>query len=220
MNAVGSIVLASSPAVGPLALQRLAEALRRRGVTVATPRAEPDVGSYVDAASAEPPPDVLVGYSAGGPRLFAVAARLAPQAIVFMDAGLPRDGAAPDGDPAMGALLDRLPVDDGGSLPAWTDWWTPEVVERLCPDRSSWARLAADCPRLPRSVYSQPIPAPPYDGPCGYLAFGPAYANAVADAARLGWPIRVLEGFSHLAPFVAPEVVADELLALSARLLA
>lgn len=220
MNAVGSIVLASSPAVGPLALAPLADVLRRRGVAVATPRAEPEVEAYVAAAAVETSPDVLIGYSAGGPRLFAVADRLAPKAIVFMDAGLPRHLVAPDSEPAMATLLDRLPVDHDGLLPAWTDWWPPNVMARLCPDGELRQRLADDCPRLPRSMYSQPVPAPAFHGPCGYLAFGSAYADAIAEAQRRGWPTRVLEGSAHLAPFVAPEVVADELLALASRLLA
>jgi hypothetical protein len=217
---VGSIVLASSPAVGPFALERLAGALRSRAVIVDTPRAEPDVDDYIAAAAeVAMTPDLLVGYSAGGPRLFAVAERLAPKAIVFMDAGLPRDGVAPDSEPAMAVLLARLPVDDEGLLPPWTDWWPPEIVDRLCPDRALWNRVVAECPRLPRAMYSQPIPAPVFDGPCGLLAFGAAYADAIADAMARGWPTRVLDGFTHLAPLVAPELVADELLALGARLL-
>lgn len=206
MNAVGSIVLASSPAVGSLVLKRLAETLRGRGVAVAIPRADPDVDAYIAEVGAEASSDLLVGYSAGGPRLYAVAERLAPRAIVFMDAVLPLDGAAPDTEPAMAALLDRLPVDEHGLLPAWPDWWSSEVVARLCP-------------RLPRAMYSQPIPAPAFDGPCGMLAFGPAYADAIADATRRGWPTRVLDGHAHLAPLVAPELVADELFDLAARLL-
>ena len=212
-------VLASSPAVGPLALARLAVALRARGATVVTPVAHPDLASYLEAASAPAPADVLVGYSGGGPRLFAVAARLHPRAIVFMDAGLPADGAAPDADPAMAAALDSLPLDDNGMLPPWPAWWPDSVLARLCPDAELRSQFAADCPQVPRIIYAQPIPAPPFEGPCAYLAFGDVYAAERKLAERSGWPTATLAR-GHLAPLTAPDEVAVELIELASRMLA
>ena len=212
-------VLASSPAVGPLALARLAAALEARGATVATPVAHPELEAYVEAASAPAPADVLVGYSGGGPRLFAVAARLHPRAIVFMDAGLPADGAAPDADPAMAAALDSLQLDDNGMLPAWPAWWPESVLERLCPDAELRSQFADECPQVPRMTYAQPIPAPPFEGPCAYLAFGEVYAAERQLAESSGWPTTTLTR-GHLAPLVAPDEVAVTLIDLAKRMLA
>ena len=211
-------VLASSPAVGPLALARLAAAVEARGATVATPVAHPDLVAYVEAASAPAPADVLVGYSGGGPRLFAVAARLHPRAIVFMDAGLPADGAAPDADPALAATLDRLPLDDNGMLPPWPAWWPESVLEQLCPDAELRSQFAADCPQVPRMIYAQPIPAPPFDGPCAYLALGDVYAAERQLAESSGWPTATLTR-GHLAPLIAPDEVAVALIDLAERML-
>jgi hypothetical protein len=212
-------VLASSPAVGPLALAPLAAALRDRGAIVATPVAHPDLAPYVRAASSQAPADVLVGYSGGGPRLYAVAASLHPRAIVFMDAGLPADGVAPDADPAMSKALDSLPIDDEGMLPPWPDWWPDDALERLCPDAELRSEFVADCPRVPRGVFAQPIPAPPFEGPCAYLAFGDVYATEQRRADRYGWPTAAVPR-GHLAPLIAPDEVADALVDLSVRMLA
>ncbi|HUF98418.1 MAG TPA: hypothetical protein VMM60_09835 [Ilumatobacter sp.] len=212
-----SIVLANSPAVGPSALLPLAEALRRRGDRVDLPAAPAAIDHQVAAvASCIGSGSVLVAYSAAGPRAYAIAAARPPAAIIFMDAALPRDQVAPDADPNFRDLLERLPLDSQGVLPPWIEWWSPDVLAEVCPDSAMRRLLASDCPELPRSVYAEPIPAPPYGGPCGYLAFGATYADDRAESERRGWPTATIAGARHLAPCVDPLAVAaalDELIA-------
>ena len=161
---------------------------------------------------------MLVGFSAAGPRLFAVAAAVEPDAVVFMDARLPADGAAPDAEPAFAELLDRLPIDADGTLPPWPSWWPAAVLESLVPERSIRDAFVAECPRVSRAMFSTPIPAPTYGGPCAYLAFGDTYADQRSVALDRGWPVRTLGGHRHLAPLVAPDAVADALVDLIGRL--
>lgn len=215
-----SIILASSPVIGPLTMTTLGRALAGRGIVAAEPHADPDLGRYVTAAGAQPLSrlTVLVGFSAAGPRLYAVAAKLAPDAVVFMDARLPVDGVAPDAEPAFADLLDRLPVDDAGMLPPWPSWWPEPVLESLVPDPSVRDAFVADCPRAPRAMFSVPVPAPEYHGPCAYLAFGDTYADQRSIADRRGWPVATLDRQRHLAPLVEPDAVAGALVDLIGRL--
>ena len=212
------LVLASSPVVGPLALQPLADALRADGVAVVTPFAHIDIDRYVDAAAQSSPEGsfVLVGYSAAGPRLSAVAERTRPAGLVFMDARLPVDGVAPDAEQPFRELLDSLPLDDG-MLPPWPSWWPDGVMERLCPDTDLRRCFAAECPPVPRSMFSTPIPAPSVDLPSAFLAFGEGYVDQSEIAEQHGWPVARLP-LNHLAPMVAPGDVAAALAGLCERL--
>ena len=215
-----SVVLASSPVIGPLTMATLGRALHARGLAVAVPPAHADLHRYVAAAAEShvPRPTVLVGFSAAGPRLFAVAEVLAPDAVVFMDAGLPVDGVAPDAEPAFAELLDRLRVDAGGLLPPWPSWWPAQVLEPLAPDRAIREAFAVECPQVPRAMFSVPVPAPEFGGPCAYLAFGDTYVDQRTLAGHRGWPVATLERQRHLAPLVEPDAVADALVHLIGRL--
>ncbi len=211
-------VLANSPVVGPLALQTLADALAQMGVAAVVPSAPCDVDEYVAiVADAVDASSILVGFSAAGPRLFAVAERCRPAGIVFLDARLPVDGMAPVDETALAELLDRLPVDADGMLPPWPAWWPDEVMAAICPDDTLRKRFVRECPPVPRSMYDQPIPAPPYDGPCGYVAFGDAYADQRELATERGWPTVTLD-LAHLGALVAPDAVGPALVELVERM--
>jgi len=204
-------VLASSPLVGPEAMSSLAEALSVGGLEVSIPDAPADLGEFTASVAGVVRPDsIVVGYSAAGPRLFTIAEAARPVALVFLDARLPADGVAPDHDPRFAELLDSLaPVD--GLLPAWTDWWPSGVMESLLPDERARFALRSACPRVRRSMFSEPIPAPPYSGPCGFIGLGDGYADDAAEARRRHWPTTVIEGAHHLWPIVEPEQSADAL---------
>lgn len=206
-------VLASSPLVGPTALEPLARSLVALGAVAVVPATPADLDEHVDAIAAHAGSaddrDVLVAYSAAGPRANLLASGLHPEAIVFVDARLPADGAAPDAEGRFADFLDALPVDAAGHLPPWVDWWPDGVLEALCPDPERRRELVAGCPSLPRSMFSTPIPAPPFAGPCGYLLLDAGYADQAATARRAGWPVAELDGGSHLSPFVDPDRVAD-----------
>lgn len=140
-----------------------------------------------------------------------------PAAAVFLDARLPDDGVAPDQDAAFAELLDALPSDDG-LLPAWPDWWPPEVMAALLPDVRVRDALRSTCPRLHRSMFSRPVPAPDYSGPCGFVGFGDGCADAAAEARRRGWPTTVIGRAHHLWPVVEPETSASTLAETIGRL--
>ena len=108
----------------------------------------------------------------------------------------------------MSKALDSLPIDDEGMLPPWPDWWPDDALERLCPDAELRSEFVADCPRVPRGVFAQPIPAPPFEGPCAYLAFGDVYATEQRRADRYGWPTAAVPR-GHLAPLIAPDELVD-----------
>lgn len=216
-----TFVLASSPLVGPTSVEPLGDALRVLGHTVSTPPVPADLEAFVGAVSADlaqADEAVLVPFSAAGPRAFAVADVQRPRAIVFLDARLPADGHAPDAEPAFAKLLDALPQDADGRLPVWSTWWPDEVMSTLCPDPVRRAELVEGCPRVPRAMFSQPIPAPAYDGPCGFVMLSEAYRDQRDVAAERGWPVSEVEAATHLSPFVDPDVVASALVSTVERL--
>jgi hypothetical protein len=210
-----TVVLASSPLVGQLTMRTLASALQAEGVDAVVPEAAADLDAWFDAvntaAAGGARPLVLLGFSAAGPRMFAAAAGVQPNGLVFLDAGLPADGVAPDaGDPRYAEHLDRL-TDPDGFLPPWPQWWPAQTLVELIPDDDQRARFVAECPRLPRTLFSTPLPAPPFAGPCAYVALGVAYQLSLEEARRRGWPARQLEGH-HLSPLTDPDRVTAALL--------
>ena len=210
-----TVVLTSSPLVGPLTMRTLAGALQAAGVDTVVPHAPADLDRWFDAvdtaATGAVRPLVLLGFSAAGPRLFAAAAGAQPDGLVFLDAGLPADGVAPDaGDPRHAEHLDRLTEPDG-FLPPWPQWWPAQTLVELIPDDLQRGQFIAECPRLPRTLFSTPLSAPPFAGPCAFVALGAAYQPSLEEARRRGWPTRQLEGH-HLSPLTDPDEVTAAIL--------
>lgn len=211
------IVLASSPLVGSGAMLDVASSLRRAGRDTPVPDVPADLDEFVASVGTAIRSDsVVVGFSAAGPRLFHLAAAHRPAALVFLDARLPADGVAPDAELAFAEFLDRLPVTDG-LLPAWPEWW-PDAIAELIPDAARRATFASGCPRIGRAMFSQPIPAPPFEGPCGFVGFGDGYQTDADEARRRGWPVTVLDDAHHLWPVTEPGAVADALATMVDRL--
>lgn len=216
MNAV---VLVSSPLVGSGAMQAVAAGLRGRGREVRVPEVPAALDEFEASVAADTDPvSVVVGFSAAGPRLFQVAAVSRPAAIVFLDARLPADGVAPDAQPAFAEFLDRLPVADG-LLSRWPEWW-PDAIAELIPAASERAAFTSACPRVGRAIFSQPIPAPPFDGPCGFIGFGDGYSADADEARRRGWPVAVVDDAHHLWPVTEPDAVAELVETMVERLVA
>jgi hypothetical protein len=232
MNAAFALI--HSPLVGPLSWAPVAAELRRRGVTAVVPALDDDGGGrtpfwqqHAEAASralrAEPAasPLVLAGHSGAGPLLPAIRERLDRPAAgyLFVDAGIPRDGAS-----RLDLLARELPeaaeplrahLAGGGRFPEWTD----EDLQEVIPDRALRRGVLAELRPRPLTFWEEPIPAFPGwpDAPCGYLRLSPAYAVPAAEAQERGWACRTLDG-GHFHMLVDPVSVAGALLALAAAL--
>lgn len=218
-----AIALLPSPLLGVAALEPLAAALRDAGSEVVLadlPRQVTDPDSVLEAFVVQLAGRgdlTLVPHSNAGLFAPAVADRVAATATVFMDAALPAGGPTTAlAPPGLRDLLGRL-VDADGMLPPWTRWWGDEATA-LFPSEQWRRRVEQGQPRLPLSYFDAtlPVPAGWERRACGYLAFGRTYAEEVARAGELGWPVRVLEGL-HLHMLLDPAGVARNLLDLRDR---
>jgi hypothetical protein len=169
------------------------------------------------AAAAASRPDVVVAHSNAG----RFAGWVAPEGalVIYVDAALP----PPSGDAPMApeGLLEHLAgrASDDGLLPPWTRWWPEEALAPLLPDPAVLATVRAAETGVPLSYVRSRLPAPPgwAERASAYLAFGGTYAEEVARARSLAWPVEVLDGAMHLHHLVDPEAVADAVVALAAR---
>ncbi|MCH7229874.1 hypothetical protein L0U85_03225 [Glycomyces sp. L485] len=218
------IALLHSPLTGPAAWEPVAASLRRRGLRVVAP-------TLVEAFDADPPyhraiagrvgrqiaeagpdgPVTLVAHSGAGALLPAIAAAV-PQVegAVFVDALLPHPGrnwfaTVP---PEMREHLKGLV--DGDRLPRWSDWFPPEVIEGLLPDPEQRRRFIGELPRTPLAYFEETAPSPESWPPrrCAYVRLSDGYRDEEAEASRLGWPVRRLDG-DHLSIMTRPEAVAE-----------
>lgn len=158
---------------------------------------------------------VVVGHSGAGPLLPGIAAESpAPvQALVYVDAGLPRPGRSWF-DAAVeeaGELADQLTgmVTDG-RLPPWHEWFPPESVAGLLPDAALRESFTAEVPRLPVAYFQEPTSPATWSGPAGYLLLSEAYRDDAARAGAQGVTVAEYRG-DHLSMVTAPEEVAAKL---------
>jgi len=202
-----NVVLLHSPLVGPATWRPVASVLAAAGhdVVVADPRSV-----QVDG------PVLLVPHSNAGLYAPLLAERLDVVATVYVDAALAGDG--PDTGLAPPALVDHLRtlMDPDGMLPPWSRWWAAEDLVGLFPDEATKAAVEREQPRLPLAYFTRrlPVPAGWRDRPSAYLAFGDTYADEIARARALGWPVEVLAG-RHLHQLHEPAAVAAAILRLA-----
>lgn len=225
------IALIHSPLVGPATWEPVRATLRRSGMQAAVPPLDDDpssdepywtqhVASVTRMTRGMPAdqPIVLVGHSGAGPLLPAIAAAVGRpvRAYVFVDAGLPRDGASrlemiECEDPAFATRF-RANLESGGRYPEWTS----EQLQGQIPDPTLREAIVAGlCPRDLR-FFNEPIPVPAGwpDAPCGYLHFSAAYDAVAREARDLGWPVESLDG-GHFHMLVDTHGVVDALLRLA-----
>lgn len=226
-----TFVLVHSPLVGPITWGPVAAALNRQGVAALVPeittgsgtphwkRHARSVAEQMRAIAADRR-IVLVGHSGGGVLLPAIRhfSERAAAAYLFVDAGLPTEGAPrlPPGPSRqrMQALYER-----GERFPAWTD----EDLKEIVPDGGLRRGLLAEVRPQPWSFWIEPIGVfsgwP--DAPCGYVRFGknPSYDEPAAESQRRGWPFAELPG-DHFEMLVEPDLVSETLLALTRQALA
>ena len=216
-------VLLPSPLLPVVAYSPLADALGRRGwgVAVAHPPPAPAGPGPVLTAYAsfvgERRPDVVVAHSNAGRYAVAVASGAR---VVYVDAALPPEhGKAPLAPEGLLSGLASM-VGGDGRLPPWTRWWPEEDLAAVLPDTDVLAGIRATEERLPLSYFQARLGAPP--GWTGsrqaYLAYGDTYADELAVARRLGWPVAVLESAGHLHHLVDPGAAGDAVVALAEQL--
>jgi hypothetical protein len=209
----------------------VAEELNGRGITTIVPTLKdqeeanrPYWQQYAHAAAqsvaglADDAPVVLVGHSGAGPLLPAIrwAMGRPVAAYLFVDAGMPRDGASRldlmREESAEWADQFHQFLQTGGRFPNWYEQDLAEII----PDAERRRRLVAEL--QPRSLrfFTEPITVfhgwP--DAPGGYLLFTPTYNVSAEQARNLGWPVLGIAA-GHFHMLVESAAVADALLELS-----
>src|SRR5699024_1078685 len=110
------------------------------------------------------------------------------EAYLYLDAGLPTPGESWfDTAPAeLAAKLHEMSHD--GWLPPWPQWWDPQELTELLPDRAVRERFVAGCRRLPVSMFKEKRPASPNWAaqPSAYLQLSDVYQGPADDARRHG----------------------------------
>ncbi|WP_460546211.1 alpha/beta fold hydrolase [Glycomyces halotolerans] len=218
-----TIVLVHSPLTGPSVWDGVADSLRRGGRRVSVP-------SFADVFASGPPyhdavaesvgrqiteaaPSgavVLVAHSGAG-ALLPTIAEAVPQAAgaVFVDALLPHPGESwlESVLPEMREHL--LGLAEDGVLPKWSDWFGPEVTAQLLPDADIRERFVEELPRIPLAYLEETTPESEVWPPprCAYVRLSEVYRDYAAEAERMGWPVRHLDG-DHLAIMTRPDETA------------
>jgi hypothetical protein len=225
MDAV--LCLLPSPLLGPACWRPVSDVLSDRGFAVAEggpvslpPRTGAEaLASYLAAI----PPDrdvVLVPHSNAGLFVPSLEVQRRVAGYVFVDAGLPLDGAdrVPMIPPEFYSMLAGK-ADGAGLLPPWTQWWDEDSVSELFPDAGTREAVEREQNRLPLSYFAETVAVPPGwpSRPGAYLAFGDTYAAERAAAASLGWPVTTLPG-EHLHMLIDPAEVAGAITDLIASL--
>lgn len=223
-------VLLHSPMLGPLSWQPTADVLSAAGPPVVVPDLRsgltqaPYLHSYVSAAAnavdqISTGTAVLIGHSASGPLLPAVALTAATpiSGVIYVDAALPYPGESWfDTAPSqLGAHLRELARD--GRLPAWNKWFPGGAVDELIADLDLRRRFVDELPHVPPAYFYETLPTSQWQGPSGYLQLSAVYSAHAGRAEAAGWPVQRLE-LDHLATLTAPDQVAGGLLHLLAAL--
>lgn len=220
-----TLLFVHSPVVGPATWSATADVLRGKGFRCHVPdmtgvfrAGRPPYYPKFAAVAADTlhgsgaDPIVLVGHSAAGPLLPAIADVLSGRvrAAVFADAMLPHPGHSWF-DAAPPPLREQLRgMAHGGRLPPWHEWFPPGALDELLPDPTLRRTVTAEIPRLPLAYFEEPAPVTRnWDTlRCAYLRFGAAYYHAADNAERLGWWV-ARRDWDHLRMLTAPDAVAD-----------
>ncbi len=220
-------MLIHSPLVGPSTRRPVAQELERRGQSAVVPSllgvaaAPPPQWSHcVEAARAAAEGFsrlLLVSHSGAGALLppIADAVSVDVAGLIFVDSVIPPcSGDAALIPPALMHHLSELATD--GKLAPWSEWFGPEVMAELVPDRQLRAALVADMPRLPLSYFQASVRMPAgWDvPPCGYMLLSEQYRKDADEAHRRGWPLVEIPEGNHLSLATDPSAVTAALLQL------
>jgi pimeloyl-ACP methyl ester carboxylesterase len=218
-----TLLFVHSPVVGPSTWTYTAERLQEQGfgcvvpdltrvATMGRPYYPNYAGAVAGAVDDGADPVVLIGHSAAGALLPAIAEAVGDRtrAAVFVDAMLPQPGRSwfDTAPPEQATQLRELAVD--GLLPPWDEWSPPAVLEELIPDREVRRRLLAEIPRLPIAYFEEPAPRAEFADSvaCAFVRLGAPFDHAADKARRLGWWV-ARRDWDHLRMLSDPDAVAD-----------
>jgi len=218
-------VLIHSPLVGGLTWTLVAEQMRQRGYSVIVPilsdleiSKDPYWKQHADSvaqALIDIPPGtnvILVAHSGAGPLLPIIRQNIPNRirAYVFVDAGIPRDGAT---------RLDLMKSEDPGwakgfeeSLQSGEQFpkWSSDDLREIVPDENLRKRLVAEIHPRGLDFFTEPIPVfhgwP--DAPCVYIQFSAPYERPAAQGRQAGWQIYKLS-VGHFHMLVDASAVTD-----------
>ena len=216
-------ILVHSPLVVGSTWTLVAEEMRLRGLDMLVPilndspeSTEPFWKQHADSVLSavttihKNVPVMLVAHSGAGPLLPAIRDAI-PNPVrtyVFVDAGVPRDGAT---------RLDLMKSEDlnwanefqqflenGGTFPNWSS----DDLAAIIPDEKTRDQLVAELRPRGLDFFSEPIPvfAGWPDAPCVYIQLSEAYDWDAAQANEWGWSTYKVEA-GHFHMLVDPEEV-------------
>ena len=218
-------VLIHSPLLGGLTWTLVADELQLRGHKVFIPilKDSPDSkepywkqhAQSVSQALADIPKEetvTLIGHSGAGPLLPAIRQSILNpvRAYVFVDAGIPRDGASrldliKSEDPEWAKQFEEN-LRCGGQFPNWSS----EDLQEIIPDENLRNQLVAEIHPRGWGFFTEPIPVfqewP--DAPCIYIRFSAPYEKPAAQARRSGWQVYELRA-GHFNILVDASAVTD-----------
>ncbi|AGB25596.1 putative hydrolase or acyltransferase of alpha/beta superfamily [Mycobacterium sp. JS623] len=227
-----TLLFVHSPVAGPSTWIYAAEVLQQNGFGCVVPdltgvatTGPPYYPKYAKAAAAAVDggvdPVVLVGHSAGGALLPAIAEAVGERTTgaVFVDAMLPQPGRSwfDTAPPGLEAQLRGLAVH--GVLPPYHEWFSPGALADWVPDAARRGRLIAEIPRMPLAYFDEPAPRSRFAEPVSraFVRLGAPFDAAADKAQRLGWWV-ARRDWDHLRMLSDPEAVAEVIaLAISAN---
>lgn len=217
-------VLIHSPLVGKLTWEPVAHQMQEQGLKVIVPILSDEPSSnlpfwrqHAESAAqalAHLPKSqhlTLVAHSGAGPLLPAIGQLLdrPVDANVFVDAGVPRDGASrldllKAEDPEWAEQFHQE-LENGHSFPTWSANDLREVI----PDDTLRGRMVAEIRPRSLAFFTESIPV--FDGwpdaPCAYLWFSAPYEKDAVRALQTGWTVRQVKA-GHFHMLVDPLAVA------------
>jgi hypothetical protein len=218
-------ILIHSPLVGPMTWSLVAADVQARGLKVLVPTLEDFPSSSTPfwkqhagavAQFLSPLPRdmsvILVAHSGAGPLLPAIRQAIPNpvQAYVFVDAGIPRNGASRldlmrSEDPEWANQF-ASDLHQGGSFPTWSF----EDLKEAIPDETLRRQMVSEIRPRGVSFFTEPIPvfAGWPDAPCVYIRFSPAYDRAATQAKAADWLVYEMDA-GHFHMLVSPVAVTD-----------
>lgn len=225
MNHKNIFVLLHSPLVGGLTWTFVADQMRQRGLEVIVPilhdssdSKEPywkQHANSISQALGDIQKDTaltLVAHSGAGPLLPVIRQSISNpiHAYVFVDAGIPRDGAT---------RLDLMKLEDsnwaqefqvylegGGRFPNWSS----DDLREIIPEENVRDQLVVELRPRALDFFTESIPV--FDGwpdaLCVYILFSPPYQRAFVQAREAGWSTYELDA-GHFHMLVDAKAVTD-----------